>query len=150
MPSTESDNTVRHTCISSWLCTQASMHMTCRMRRMVGQAAEVSGNWVAVQSRHCTVVQWWCSGAADAVIVFRSPGVALDLLHDAVFVTCHHVLDAVPCISAVPQVVYMLACIVALDLLHDAWFYWTHRLLHWRPLYKYVHWEHHRCGARAK
>lgn len=42
------------------------------------------------------------------------------------------------------QVGYMLACILVLDFLHDAWFYWTHRLLHWRPLYKYVHWEHHR------
>jgi sterol desaturase/sphingolipid hydroxylase (fatty acid hydroxylase superfamily) len=47
--------------------------------------------------------------------------------------------------SVVLQVVYMLGCVAALDLLHDAWFYWTHRLLHWRPLYKYVHWEHHRC-----
>lgn len=45
----------------------------------------------------------------------------------------------------------MGACVVALDLLHDAWFYWTHRLLHWRPLYRYVHWEHHRWvrGAPA-
>jgi sterol desaturase/sphingolipid hydroxylase (fatty acid hydroxylase superfamily) len=42
----------------------------------------------------------------------------------------------------------MLACILVLDFLHDAWFYWTHRLLHWRPLYKYVHWEHHRCELR--
>jgi sterol desaturase/sphingolipid hydroxylase (fatty acid hydroxylase superfamily) len=37
--------------------------------------------------------------------------------------------------------------VVVLDVLHDTWFYWTHRLLHWRPLYRWVHWEHHRCGA---
>jgi sterol desaturase/sphingolipid hydroxylase (fatty acid hydroxylase superfamily) len=39
---------------------------------------------------------------------------------------------------------YILLCIVVLDYLHDGWFYWTHRLLHWRPLYKWVHFEHHR------
>lgn len=31
----------------------------------------------------------------------------------------------------------------ALDLIHDTWFYWAHRLLHWRPLYKHVHYIHH-------
>jgi sterol desaturase/sphingolipid hydroxylase (fatty acid hydroxylase superfamily) len=43
-----------------------------------------------------------------------------------------------------PQVLYILWCIVLLDVLHDAWFYWTHRLLHWRPLYRHIHFEHHR------
>jgi hypothetical protein len=47
--------------------------------------------------------------------------------------------------AAAPQVGYMAACVLLLDVLHDAWFYWTHRLLHWRPLYRAVHWEHHRC-----
>jgi sterol desaturase/sphingolipid hydroxylase (fatty acid hydroxylase superfamily) len=27
---------------------------------------------------------------------------------------------------------------------HDTYFYWTHRLIHWRPLFKHVHWTHHR------
>lgn len=39
---------------------------------------------------------------------------------------------------------YILLCICLLDHLHDSWFYWTHRLLHWRPLYKWIHHEHHR------
>lgn len=39
---------------------------------------------------------------------------------------------------------YVALCVVLMDHLHDAWFYWTHRLLHWRPLYRWVHWEHHR------
>jgi sterol desaturase/sphingolipid hydroxylase (fatty acid hydroxylase superfamily) len=47
-------------------------------------------------------------------------------------------------IAGAPAVLYVLAAVVALDYLHDAWFYWTHRLLHWRPLYRWVHWEHHR------
>lgn len=42
---------------------------------------------------------------------------------------------------------YILLCICFLDYLHDTWFYWTHRLLHWRPLYRWVHWEHHRCAT---
>lgn len=42
------------------------------------------------------------------------------------------------------QVLYMLACIVVLDYLHDAWFYWTHRMLHWGPLYRHVHYIHHK------
>jgi sterol desaturase/sphingolipid hydroxylase (fatty acid hydroxylase superfamily) len=50
-----------------------------------------------------------------------------------------------PC--ALPQVAYLLLCIVLLDYLHDAWFYWTHRALHWRPLYRWVHWEHHRWAT---
>jgi sterol desaturase/sphingolipid hydroxylase (fatty acid hydroxylase superfamily) len=41
-------------------------------------------------------------------------------------------------------VAYVAVCVVLLDVLHDAWFYWTHRALHWRPLYRAVHWEHHR------
>jgi lathosterol oxidase len=28
--------------------------------------------------------------------------------------------------------------------MHDAYFYWTHRLMHWRPIFKYVHLGHHR------
>lgn len=42
------------------------------------------------------------------------------------------------------QVAYLLLCVVALDYLHDSWFYWTHRLLHWRPIYKHVHYIHHK------
>ena len=38
----------------------------------------------------------------------------------------------------------MVLTVVALDYLHDAWFYWTHRLLHWKPLYRHVHYLHHR------
>ena len=43
-----------------------------------------------------------------------------------------------------PQVAYILACIAVLDYLHDAWFYWTHRALHWGPLYRHVHYIHHK------
>ena len=42
------------------------------------------------------------------------------------------------------QVLYIVASVAALDVLHDAWFFWTHRLLHWRPLYRHIHYIHHR------
>ncbi|KAK9827400.1 hypothetical protein WJX81_007445 [Elliptochloris bilobata] len=45
------------------------------------------------------------------------------------------------------KVLYVVATVAALDVLHDAWFYWTHRLLHWRPLYRHVHYIHHRSVA---
>jgi hypothetical protein len=48
-------------------------------------------------------------------------------------------------ITGAAQWGYILLCVCFLDYLHDTWFYWTHRLLHWRPLYKWVHFEHHRC-----
>jgi hypothetical protein len=45
---------------------------------------------------------------------------------------------------------YMVLTVVALDYLHDAWFYWTHRLLHWKPLYRHVHYLHHRYATPAR
>lgn len=51
------------------------------------------------------------------------------------------------------QVLYVIATVAALDVLHDTWFYWTHRLLHWRPLYRKIHYMHHRwswcCGGES-
>ena len=29
-------------------------------------------------------------------------------------------------------------------LVHDAYFYWTHWVMHWPPLFRLFHWEHHR------
>lgn len=42
---------------------------------------------------------------------------------------------------------YLILTIVLLDYLHDSWFYWTHRALHWRPLYKHIHYMHHESSA---
>jgi sterol desaturase/sphingolipid hydroxylase (fatty acid hydroxylase superfamily) len=39
--------------------------------------------------------------------------------------------------------VYYLVSIVLMILLHDTYFYWTHRLMHWKPLFKWVHKTHH-------
>lgn len=33
---------------------------------------------------------------------------------------------------------------VCILLAHDAYFYWTHRFMHWRPVYKVFHLEHHK------
>jgi lathosterol oxidase len=38
---------------------------------------------------------------------------------------------------------YYFFSIMLMIFLHDAYFYWTHRLLHWKPLFKYVHITHH-------
>jgi lathosterol oxidase len=42
---------------------------------------------------------------------------------------------------------YFLVSLVAMVLIHDGYFYWTHRLLHWKPLFRYVHHVHHRSLA---
>lgn len=47
-------------------------------------------------------------------------------------------------VNSAASVLYILFSIVALDYLHDTWFYWTHRLLHWGPLFRNVHYVHHR------
>jgi sterol desaturase/sphingolipid hydroxylase (fatty acid hydroxylase superfamily) len=39
---------------------------------------------------------------------------------------------------------YLWVSILALLVLQDAYFYWTHRLLHWRPLFRWIHATHHR------
>jgi len=38
---------------------------------------------------------------------------------------------------------YFFLSIILMVLLNDAYFYWTHRLLHWKPMFKYVHKTHH-------
>lgn len=35
-------------------------------------------------------------------------------------------------------------CFAACVVLHDSWFYWVHRLMHWRPLFRWLHARHHR------
>ena len=39
--------------------------------------------------------------------------------------------------------VYLLATFFSALAVHDIYFYWTHRLLHYRPVFKYVHAWHH-------
>lgn len=46
-----------------------------------------------------------------------------------------------------PGICYLVMTIFALDYLHDSWFYWTHRLLHWAPIYRHVHYIHHRSSV---
>ncbi|MEO6633774.1 MAG: sterol desaturase family protein [Mucilaginibacter sp.] len=38
---------------------------------------------------------------------------------------------------------YYFISIALMILLHDTYFYWTHRLMHWKPIFKYVHKVHH-------
>jgi len=42
---------------------------------------------------------------------------------------------------------YLGASVALAIVLHDAYFYWTHRLLHWKPLYRFVHHVHHRSTS---
>jgi lathosterol oxidase len=38
---------------------------------------------------------------------------------------------------------YYFFSIALMIALHDTYFYWTHRLMHWKPIFKYVHKVHH-------
>jgi len=40
-----------------------------------------------------------------------------------------------------------IAGFVAAVLLHDTYFYWTHRLIHWPPLFPWLHADHHKSLA---
>ena len=42
---------------------------------------------------------------------------------------------------------YLGTSVALAIVLHDAYFYWTHRLLHWKPLYRFVHHVHHRSTS---
>lgn len=39
---------------------------------------------------------------------------------------------------------YTIMSFFLLILLHDTYHYWAHRFMHWKPVYKYIHKEHHR------
>lgn len=38
---------------------------------------------------------------------------------------------------------YYFFSIILMIFMHDTYFYWTHRLMHWKPLFKWVHKTHH-------
>jgi sterol desaturase/sphingolipid hydroxylase (fatty acid hydroxylase superfamily) len=40
---------------------------------------------------------------------------------------------------------YFVASVLLLIAIQDGWFYWTHRLLHWAPVFRRIHYVHHRC-----
>mmetsp|Transcript_12335 Transcript_12335/g.26636 ORF Transcript_12335/g.26636 Transcript_12335/m.26636 type:complete len:302 (-) Transcript_12335:896-1801(-) len=50
-------------------------------------------------------------------------------------------------VSTAQQVLYMVVVVVLMDYAHDTWFYLTHRLLHWKPLYRHVHYIHHKSNV---
>jgi sterol desaturase/sphingolipid hydroxylase (fatty acid hydroxylase superfamily) len=39
---------------------------------------------------------------------------------------------------------YLFVSVFVALVVHDTWFYWTHRFMHWRPVFKYMHLDHHR------
>ena len=39
---------------------------------------------------------------------------------------------------------YAVVSFVVCVFLFDTYFYWTHRFMHWRPVFKYLHLDHHR------
>lgn len=42
------------------------------------------------------------------------------------------------------SVKYFIFSVLAAILLHDTYFYWTHRLMHWKRIFPYVHYVHHK------
>ena len=51
----------------------------------------------------------------------------------------HHV----PYVSWSEHPVYCFAWLLLIPYWREAHFYWTHRAIHWKPLYKHVHYLHH-------
>ena len=47
-------------------------------------------------------------------------------------------------VDRLSHVAYLVFCLLLLDYLHDAWFYLTHRFLHWKPVYRHIHYIHHK------
>jgi sterol desaturase/sphingolipid hydroxylase (fatty acid hydroxylase superfamily) len=52
----------------------------------------------------------------------------------------HHV----PYVSWTEHPVYCAAWLLVIPLWREFHFYWIHRAIHWKPLYKYVHYLHHK------
>jgi sterol desaturase/sphingolipid hydroxylase (fatty acid hydroxylase superfamily) len=50
----------------------------------------------------------------------------------------------VPYVSWTEHPVYCVVWLCLLPVWREFHFYWTHRLIHWKPLYKYVHYLHHK------
>jgi sterol desaturase/sphingolipid hydroxylase (fatty acid hydroxylase superfamily) len=49
----------------------------------------------------------------------------------------------IPTVSFTEHPIYVIFMLAIIPLLRDIHFYWTHRLLHWGPVYKWVHYLHH-------
>jgi sterol desaturase/sphingolipid hydroxylase (fatty acid hydroxylase superfamily) len=52
----------------------------------------------------------------------------------------HHV----PYLSWMKHPIYFVLWLLAIPFWREFHFYWTHRLIHWKPLYKCVHYLHHK------
>ena len=50
----------------------------------------------------------------------------------------------VPSLDLRAHPVYAVVWLCAIPFWREFHFYWTHRLIHWRPLYKHVHYLHHK------
>jgi sterol desaturase/sphingolipid hydroxylase (fatty acid hydroxylase superfamily) len=87
-----------------------------------------------------------CIGLRFSLISFLKVNTVWELCHGMRMETWRENLPVMlsTCPHLYLQVLYIVLAIVLLDYLHDTWFYFTHRLLHWRPLYRYVHCIHHR------
>jgi len=52
--------------------------------------------------------------------------------------------DFIPCVDWRVHPVYCTLLMVAIPIIHEFHFYWVHRLIHWPPLYRTVHYLHHK------
>jgi len=52
--------------------------------------------------------------------------------------------ELIPYIDWRTQPIYFVVWLCLIPFWREFHFYWTHRLIHWKPLYKYVHYLHHK------
>jgi sterol desaturase/sphingolipid hydroxylase (fatty acid hydroxylase superfamily) len=73
----------------------------------------------------------------ETIVIFAVMATGLFQLYKAGLTSIYRPLTAYP-FWYLP--LSFLMCLV----FHDTFFYWSHRLMHWRPIFKYVHVGHHK------
>lgn len=116
-----------------------ALHYYLYIRKGDGRKRKYDANWPAKNSR---------------VFLFR------DQIYDNIFWTCgvggivwsgYEVVTMwlyanhyIPWLEWAKQPVWFVALFLLIPIWREFHFYWVHRLIHWKPLYKHVHYLHHK------
>jgi sterol desaturase/sphingolipid hydroxylase (fatty acid hydroxylase superfamily) len=108
-----------------------------------------AGIWVLVEKLHAAGLTLTYEGPVKSSleVVYCLVVVGMLFAHSLAagcisqMVSCCHISKHAQAPRHAPMSVPQVCC---LDYLHDSWFYLTHRLLHWAPLYRHVHYIHHK------
>jgi len=116
-----------------------SLHYYLYIRKGDGRKRKYDANWPARNSR---------------LFLFR------DQIYDNIFWTCgiggivwssYEVItmwlyanDYIPWLEWARHPVWFVALFLLIPIWREFHFYWVHRLIHWKPLYKHIHYLHHK------